>query len=257
MKLILDQRFRLIEEFATKVKLPIHSREEYTLRNGRADAIYNRLIIEYEPPKSLKQNNSFRTNQHAISKLKDYIEGLARRERHRPERLAGVILDGFYFIFVERKEGAWKIEHPSKVDEYSTERFLTKLSSLSFEKSLIPENLVRDFGENTVVSRKVVSSFFKALTSTENPKVKTLFEQWSLQFSEVCDYEEASKLKVESFARKFGITQKPLQPFPFFFCLHTYYATFIKLLALQVVQYYAMPHLGTDIKKLLLLKMKS
>jgi len=182
----------LIKEVASKVGLNLHVREEYTLINGRADAVYNRLIIEYEPPRSLRQNNSFRTN---------------------------------------------------------SEYFLKLLFSLSSELALIPENLVRDFGENTVVSRKVVSSLFKALTSTDNPKVKTLFEQWSLNFSEVCDYEEASKLRVESFARKFGITQKPLQSFPFFFCLHTYYATFIKLLALQVAQYYTMPRLGTDLKQ--------
>jgi len=239
----------LIKEVASKVGLNLHVREEYTLINGRADAVYNRLIIEYEPPRSLRQNNSFRTNQHAISQLKGYIEGLVRRERHRPERLAGVVFDGAYFIFVRSKEGIWHIDPPLKVDDYSSEYFLKLLFSLSSELALIPENLVRDFGENTVVSRKVVSSLFKALTSTDNPKVKTLFEQWSLNFSEVCDYEEASKLRVESFARKFGITQKPLQSFPFFFCLHTYYATFIKLLALQVAQYYTMPRLGTDLKQ--------
>ncbi|MCM8781296.1 MAG: N-6 DNA methylase, partial [Candidatus Omnitrophica bacterium] len=62
-------------------------------------------------------------------------------------------------------------------------------------------------------------------------------------------YEEASKIKIESFARNFGITAQRLQSFPFFFCLHTYYATFIKLLAVQVVQYYAMPKFGTDLKQ--------
>ncbi|MFB0532466.1 MAG: N-6 DNA methylase, partial [Desulfatiglandales bacterium] len=86
-------------------------------------------------------------------------------------------------------------------------------------------------------------------TESQNPKAKKLFEQWSLQFGEVCDYERASKLKVDSFARRFGITDKDIKPFHFFFCLHTYYATFIKLLAVQVVHYYAMPRLGTDIRQ--------
>jgi hypothetical protein len=39
-----------------------------------------------------------------------------------------------------------------------------------------------------------------------------------------------------------------VQPFHFFFSLHTYYAILIKLLAVQVVQYYAMPKIGTDLK---------
>jgi len=240
---------QLIETFAQKANLNLHLREECTLINGRADAVYNRLIIEYEPPRSLRPKNDYGANQHAIKQLKGYIEELVRRERHKPERVAGIVLDGSYFIFVRSKEGVWHIDEPLKVSTYSTEYFLKLLFSLSTELALIPENLTRDFGENTPVSRKVVSSLFNALTLATSPKVKTLFEQWSLQFSEVCDYEEASKLKIESFARNFGVTAEKLQPFRFFFCLHTYYAAFIKLLAVQVVQYYAMPKLGTDLKQ--------
>lgn len=247
----------LIDKIASDVGLNLHVREEYTLINGRADAIYNRLVIEYEPPGTLRDDNRFRTNRHAISQLQNYIDGLVRRERHRPERLAGVVLDGFYFIYVRKKEGLWHIDSPIKVDDFSTEYFLKLLFSLSNELALIPENLVRDFGENTVVSRKVVSTLFKTLASTDNPKVKILFEQWSSQFSEVCDYKEASKLNVELFAKKFGISQSSIEPFCFFFCLHTYYATFIKLLALLIVQYYTIPDLGTDLKQVSTLESKS
>lgn len=240
---------QILEDLSQKVKMNLHLREEYTLINGRADAVYNRLIIEYEPPGSLRQSNSYRTNQHAIGQIKNYIEGLERRERHKAERLAGVVLDGSLFIFIRNKEGVWHIDQPLKVDNFSVEYFLKVLVSLSTELALIPENLVRDFGENTSVSRKVMSSLFSTFLSSDNTKVKTLFDQWSLQFSEVCDYEETSKMKIESFARKFGIIRDKTQPFPFFFCLHTYYATLIKLLAVQVVQYYAMPKLGTDLKQ--------
>lgn len=240
---------RFIEEFADKVRLPIYLREEYTLIDGRADAVYNRLVIEYEPPGSLRQSNSYGANQHAIGQVKGYIKDLVRRERHKPERLAGVVLDGHYFIFVRSREGIWQEDRPVSVESSSTERFLKLLASLSTELALIPDNLIRDFGENRPVSRKAVSALYQALTETQNPKVKKLFEQWSLQFGEVCDYERASKLKVDSFARRFGITGKDIKPFYFFFCLHTYYATFIKLLAVQVVHYYAMPRLGTDIRQ--------
>jgi type I restriction-modification system DNA methylase subunit len=239
----------LLNICAKDAGLNLHPREEYTLINGRADAVYNRLIIEYEPPFSLRERNSYRTNQHAISQIKRYIEGLVRRERHRPERVVGVVLDGNYFIFVRKKENSWQIEAPLKVDEFSTEYFLKLLFSLSKELALIPENLVRDFGENTVVSRKMVSSLFSSLNSTDNPKIKAFFHQWSLQFSEVCDYEEASKLKIENFARNFGIIHQKTTPFPFFFCLHTYYATFIKLLAFQIAQYYTIPKLGISLKQ--------
>jgi len=239
----------LIDDVAERLRLKLSLREEYTLINGRADAVYNRLVIEYEPPFCLRESNSYGANKHAIEQVKKYMEELSRRERHRSERLAGVVLDGNYFIFARKKEGLWYIDDPLIVNDFSTERFLKLLASLSTELALIPENLVRDFGENTRVARQMVSALFNSLKSATDPKVRTLFEQWSLQFSEVCDYEKASKTNVDAFARKFALTERVGSPFLFFFCLHTYYALFIKLLAVQVVHYYLMPKLGTDLKR--------
>lgn len=239
----------LIDDVSQKVKLTLSVREEYSLINGRADAVYNRLIIEYEPPRSLKGNNSARTNRNAINQLKNYIDGLVRRTRHQPERIAGVVLDGTYFIFVRKKQDIWHIEEPLKVDDYSVELFLKLLFSLSTEKALIPENLIEDFGENTIVSRKVMPALFSALIKMDNPRVKILFEQWSIQFNEVCDYEGVKKLNIESFAKNFNITQN-LELFPFFFSLHTYYAIFIKLLALKIILFYASIKYNIDLKQI-------
>ena len=57
---------RTIESLAEELDLRLSLREEYTLLDsGRADAVYNRFVIEYEPPGSLRTSNSYRTNQHA------------------------------------------------------------------------------------------------------------------------------------------------------------------------------------------------
>jgi len=239
----------LIEEFARTLRLMIHGWEERTLISGRADAVYNRLVVEYEPPRSLRPKNSYRANQHAMGQVKTYISELSRRERHKPDRLAGVVLDGSWFIFVRHKDGKWLEEEPIPVSPSSTARFLKLLASLSTELALTPENLVRDFGENAPVARRSVSTFYRALHQNDAPKVQTLFDQWKMQFSEVCDYEKASKLKLGDFARKFGIREREIDPFRFFFSLHTYYATFIKLLAAQVVHYYLMPEGAIDLKR--------
>ena len=207
------------------------------------------LLAEYEPPKSLRDDNAFRHNQHAIGQVKEYLGSLVRRERHKPERLAGVVFNGDFFIWVRQREGAWHIDQPIKVDPTSTERFLRTICSLSTERALIPENLVGDFGENTNISRQVVPSLYRLLT--ENPPRRTvvLFQQWSQQFSEVCDYDQASKINVAAQARTYGIKGGKIDPFRFFFCVHTYYAYLIKLLAVQIVHFYLMPKLGTDLRQ--------
>lgn len=68
--------------FAREVGVDLLSREEYTLATGRADAVYNRLIIEYEAPGSLRPNLDHRRTAHAVKQAMDYIEGVAERERH-------------------------------------------------------------------------------------------------------------------------------------------------------------------------------
>lgn len=85
---------RTIENLAEEMDLRLSLREEYTLLDsGRADAVYNRFIIEYEPPGSLRTLNSYRNNEHAIGQVKQYIEGLHKVERHKLERIAGVAFD--------------------------------------------------------------------------------------------------------------------------------------------------------------------
>lgn len=241
--------WKLIDDFSTEHDLGLESRDEYRLFNGRADAVYNRFVIEYEPPGSLRANLTLKANQHAVGQVKDYLSGLVRRERHRPERLAGVAWDGHWFIFVMHSDAGWRVEDPVPVDDSSCERFLSLLASLNLERAVQPEYLIKDFGENSRVARLVVSTLYDALGKSDVPFVKVMFDQWSMQFKEVCDYEKTSKLKLEDEAAKFAVKGKDIDPFRFFFCLHTYYATFIKLLAVQIVQFYLMPKFGTNLRQ--------
>ncbi len=221
----------------------IQPRDEVSLIEGRADTVYNRLVIEYEHPDSLKSYNKNRNNAHAIQQVKDYIGSLHKRERHKKERYAGVVCDGGFFIFCRFREEQWHVDPPVPVDIYSCERFLHYLAALQTELATTPENLLCDFGENTPSSRKCVAAFYLALTTSRNPKINALFRQWARQFSEICGYEQDSpKLDVEELARLYSVragARDKLQPFKLFFAIHTYYATFIKLLAVQIVNFYA------------------
>jgi len=240
---------RFIDDFSEQFELDLQPREEYTLINGRADAVYNRLVIEYEPPGSLHERADRLANRHATDQVRTYLSGIVKRERHKPERLAGVAWDGCYYIFVMHSDAGWRVEEPVRVDEASTERFLSLLASLRLERAVQPDYLIKDFGEGSWVARKVVSTLYDVLGKTDVPFVKVMFDQWSMQFKENCDYEKASKLDLDTEAAKFDVKGKDIDPFKFFFCLHTYYATFIKLLAVQIVQFYLMPKFGTNLRQ--------
>ena len=245
---VVEQTFRIafqaaISEAARDLNLTIHSVDEFRMIEGRADTVYNRLVIEYERPGFLKPNNKHGNNVHAIGQIKDYIGGLHRRERHTMERYAGVVSDGRVFIFLRFREGQWHIEPPVPMDVYSCERFLSYLFALQTELATTPENLLRDFGENTTAARRCVSAFYQSLTTSKSPKIGALYRQWAHTFSEICGYEQDSpKLDVNELGRLYAVragARDKLHPFKLFFAIHTYYATFIKLLAVQIVNFYA------------------
>ena len=228
--------------------IQLHLERERTLLNGRADAVYNRLVIEYEPPHSLQKTNSAHTNRHAIDQVKQYMDGLERLDRHKKERLAGVVLDGYFFIFIRHREERWFEDDPLPVDAHSTQTFLRYLLSLSTELALTPDNLERDFGENSNTARQVVPAFYKAIKETQNPKAKILFQQWQRQFQEVSGYDPSSgQLDTAEIGKEYAIKDKNPDLDRLFFAIHTYYATFIKLLALQVAYFYLMPKVGSGL----------
>ena len=163
---------KVIGRFAKSFGLALDVSRERTLITGYADAVYNRFVIEYEPPASLTASNSSSRNKHAVKQVKDYIEGVSVRDRHAKDRLAGVALDGCYFIFVRFRDGKWSVDDPAPVGDHSTRTFLRYLVSLSTELPLTPENLVRDFGAGSHASETLVSQLYRSLSP--NPPMAPL-----------------------------------------------------------------------------------
>ncbi|MGQ9631835.1 MAG: Eco57I restriction-modification methylase domain-containing protein [bacterium] len=228
----------LLDRFCEEIGLNPLAHAEYTLATGRADAIFNQLIIEYERPGTLNEKPDKATS-HAIQQVKDYIQGLSKKERHKLKRLAGVAFDGHYLIFTRFVNEKWSEEPPVEVNKHSIERFLTWLSSLSSGIALTSENLNRDFAIEQLRTQNILRALSQALDQTlSQPEsiVSKLFEQWRLFFSESIDYPEAfggRKLEpLRKWVRRAGIDVKtPDSAERFFFALHTYFAVLVKFLA--------------------------
>jgi SAM-dependent methyltransferase len=231
----------LLDQFCKEVRVNALSRSEYTLATGgRADAVFNRLVIEYEAPGRLKPYDYSASNKQPIQQVKDYMVGIAKAERHKLERLAGVVFDGKYLIFIRWVEGKWSVEPPTEVNCRSLERFLHWLTALSSGIALTAENLNRDFSIEQLRTQNILSALYKALSDTLNGDpdriVAKLFKQWRLFFSEAIDYSEAfggRKLEpLKKWVRKAGLEVKTSDEAEiFFFALHTYFALLVKLLA--------------------------
>lgn len=47
---------------------------EMTLATGRADAVFNRLVVEWEPPGSMSVKERHAHNRHAVGQVRDYVD---------------------------------------------------------------------------------------------------------------------------------------------------------------------------------------
>ncbi len=238
-----------IERIFQQLGVQLLTREQYTLATGRADAVYNRFVIEYEPPGSLRPNLNHGHTKHAVQQVKDYIVGLAKAERHDRDRLLGVAFDGHYFIFVRYHEGHWIVEEPLGVNEASCERFLRSLFSLSSGRALIPENLVEDFGSQNLLSHQVTRALYNALEGHSGDLTTRLFEQWQLFFGETAGADAAAgelkhKKELRAFARGMGLRSSQIDMPRFLFALHTYFSFLVKNIGRLVLQAYAGGGLG-------------
>jgi SAM-dependent methyltransferase len=229
---------RYLEEFCCEAGINPLAHFEYTLASGRADAVFNRFVIEYKRPGVIRKPRDTATKR-AVEQLKGYIQGIFRRERQQLERLAGVVFDGYYIIFIRYVGGNWVVEEPLEVNVDTLTRFLTWLAGLASGIALTSENLNRDFSIEQLRTQNILRNLYLAAAQNirdENSFVSKLFEQWRLFFSEAIDYSEAfggGRLEnLRKWVRKAGLEIKQAEDAEcFFFVLHTYFAFLTKLLA--------------------------
>jgi SAM-dependent methyltransferase len=233
-----DKLMPVISDFCKKADIEFVPKGGYSLiSGGKPDTVFNRLVIEYKAPGKLNSINSHTNNRKAIKQLRDYLEDIAKAEKHLADRLAGIILDGNYFIFVRKFGHRWYEDSPVASSADSAARFLRYLIYLAYGVALTADNLISDFDIDQLPAKSMIAAFEKALNDGSNPLVPKLFEQWRTFFSEVIEYKEAfteTKLKdLQKFAGRVGIDIGKGEETAerFFFAIHTYFVLIVKLLA--------------------------
>ncbi len=234
-----------LADLAAEVGIELVPHTEVTLGNsGRADTIYNRVIIEWEKPGSLKPSNSATKNRETIAQIQRYVESFWFSNRQAPGRVVGCCTDGHFFIFATRPDREWHITDPVPVDEQSCKRFLDFFFSLQSGVALLPEHLADHFPSENLRTQRAVKALYQALEKhATSPTLSAIFDQWAQFFGAVTEYEQwrvklANEAELRRTVRAFGIPQDNLDLNRFFFATHTFFALLTKLLATLVVGRY-------------------
>jgi len=234
---------QLLDDFAAEVSVPLHPHHEYTLATGRADTVYNRLVVEYKRPGYLREAPTNRNNVAAVEQVQGYLEDIERTQRIKKGRLVGVVTDGRWMIYCRHIAGRWRVEKPVPVDTDSVARLLTLLVRLQAGAAMVPSNLIEDFGSETLTAQRATRALYTALQTCEDPLMGALFEQWQTFFGEVTGYEEGAarlrgKSEFKKFAKGMGLRAEEVDPPHLFFAVHTYFALLIKFIAWLTVSRY-------------------
>lgn len=221
-------------------RVVFHGKDDQGKVSARIDRLFNQVVVEFKQPGVLKPSVDASENLKAIKQVKEQMDGLVQREHWAEDRVAGVVLDGNYFIFLRRTGGRWIVESPYAVDVQSTRRFLRLLASLSREP-MLPHTIVERFGikeiEPTV---KTVRALFEAIRSAKTPRAEALFNQWRDFYGDVAGLDAeglAKKKEISAFVYDvLGLkTVSPADLERLLFALYTYGALLMKLIAVVAV----------------------
>lgn len=223
---------------------------------GHADAVHQRLVIEYKKPHILR---STKKREEAIGQVYEYLTGLALGEKgeaqkaadrtlfdleeisyaqDEEERLAGhvgIATDGETLVFIQRRAKKWH-KDIERLTEETVEKLILWLRATS-RKDLSPENLITDFGPESPLAVQIVGVLAELVHSGKHPKANVIYDEWCRIFGIVYGTEQLQRTHrgPESKALSAAYRVEGMAFPTVLFAIHTYYALLMKMLATEVI----------------------
>lgn len=212
---------------------------EKTLVTGRADAVFNRLVIEWEPPGAMSAKARHPGNTHAVRQVRSYVDGIATSELREIARLAGVACDGHFIVFARYRGGRWVVDEPTRVNERSAAQLLEALLAAQSGRALTADNLLTDFAGDGALAHRLTRALLDQLEAELGQRPEglpaRLFAQWEQFFAVATGVTgEARDLKTdahEALAELLDAKPAEIDPARALFALQTYFALVTKLIA--------------------------
>lgn len=262
------------------------SNERTSIHGGRADSIYNDVIVELKKLKLFKTkegvNESLWGRDEKDHGLYHYLINFSLDNCHNDELLflnlltskVGVGFDGDKFVFCRFK----KSENGTKLEDEKTKKFPKKFKNITFpvefetsevldfdsgvkrlllyvrstdRMQLTSENLCNVFSSSTNISKNTISYLYSVLNANiqTNSRVRTLFEEWHRIFGKIYEKQETDFVKhVSAIKSLYKIEEMSTNDdvIKVLFVIQTYYSIIIKLIIQNLFASLKLPNAKTD-----------
>lgn len=211
---------------------------EFTVLQGRIDSLYGNFIIEYKYPTKIARSNT-ENNIKFVEQVQRQMNGFQKKTGISFHKIMGVVFDGYYVIYVKKQED-WCISEPQEMTVDSYEVFLMRLLSVNLGgKALLADNLIKDFGSDSMQSIQAISVLYNKLkNNNEMNKTKLLFNQWQTLYREVCGYSfETKDLKIKDLKKQYLLPKDTIDYANLIFAIQTYFSLLIKIMSLNILAY--------------------
>ncbi len=212
----------------------------FRLERGRSDAYHNCVILEFKDKGLFYGRINSAKFQEAYSKLvTKYIPQKAEQDGLDLQEYIGVAIDGEHYAFVFFEEdGQTRHTELIRIDLDGLRPLLSALQR-DTRRPFTAENLLEDFGANTVIAKTLLQELGDHLNTcledgSGSQKVKMLFQEWQKLFAQVTSLGRVGQSRIDKHLQSIGMDltsdyEKLL------FVLHTYNALLFKLIAAEVV----------------------
>lgn len=220
----------------------VYSRYGITLRleRGRSDARRNRVIFEFKDKGLFRGRTNSPKFREAYSQLTtQYVPQCVSAEGLALHDYIGVAIDGEHYAFVFFEEnGSHRHTALLRIDPDGLYPLLEAIKG-DVRRSFTVENLLEDFGADTVSAKAVLRELWNHLNAclrrrTGSHKVQMLFQEWQKLFAQATSFGRVGRTRIDGYLLSIGLT-RPLDYTKALFTLHTYNALLFKLIAAEVV----------------------
>jgi type I restriction-modification system DNA methylase subunit len=215
---------------------PLHA------ERGKRDLSYNNVVIEFKGPhkfKGKKNNPSFKEAME--HRLLPYILLLSKQENRDINDYIGIAIDSDYICFAQVKNN---IIYPQELLPFTIISFNMVAEALkkNFRRSISTENLIEDFGHNSMNGKNLMQALANSLVSVRsennNHKINMLFEEWKALYGQVADMSKEQINNIKN-GLNIKIKKNTKEALPMsLFVIHTYNSLLIKFLAAEIISAY-------------------